>query len=253
MPHYYASIPALDHKVFKYCGYVHPLNEDHHRRTFEDYGATGQPAAVSDGPSDLYKVLSFDEYKGDQITKDGEHYGEQDYTSKQIVLTRREDDDTVFRMLWTGQSSPKDEQACREYATKDGWIMHCLPVGAKSVWDTCIARHIEIEVARLVQDCQSFPPVCRADPDRRCQRGGGMRLENWHVVASNDPDASPECQARKLTGEVFGHPRFEDGTQISTSRIEKIDGNRVTTKSGSVYTLGAPAGDSNTAVNQEDY
>ncbi len=68
-----------------------------------------------------------------------------------------------------------------------------------------------------------------------------MRIENWSVVESDDPYAAPECQVRRLAGEVFGHPRFEDGTKITTSRMKRVDGNQVTTGSGSVYTLGAPA------------
>ncbi len=145
MPHYYASIPALDHKVFKYCGYVHPLNEDHHRRTFEDYGATGQPGGVNQGP---FTVITFDEYKGDRITEDGGRYGEQPYTPKQIILTRRESDDNIFRMLWVYQSSPEDEQVARDRAVEDGWLVHYVPVGDENAWDTCRERHAEIEAAQ---------------------------------------------------------------------------------------------------------
>ena len=68
-----------------------------------------------------------------------------------------------------------------------------------------------------------------------------MRIENWSVVASRDPYAAPECQVRRLSGKVFGHPRFADGVQCTTSRIKKVNGNQVTTRNGSVYTLGEPA------------
>lgn len=142
MPHYYASIPALDHKVFKYAGYVHPLNEDHHRRMFETYGAIGQPSQGGEpGP---FRVLLFDEYKGDRITEDGERYGEQPYTSKQIILTKRIDNQIV-RMMWIHQSSPREETTARAYARDNGWFMHCVPVNADTAWDTCIERHVEIE------------------------------------------------------------------------------------------------------------
>ena len=143
-----ASIPALDHEVFKYCGYVHPLNETFYLRMFERYGASKQPA----GPSESHKVLSFNEYKSDRITEDGVAYGKQIYTPKQIILTRRESDDTIFRMLWVGKSSPKDEQAAREYATKDGWLIHFARVGDENAWDTCRERHIEIEAGQKELD-----------------------------------------------------------------------------------------------------
>jgi len=152
MPHFYASIPALDHEVFKYCGYVHPLNKDHHRKMFEAFGTAGLPNQGEPGP---YKVVSFDEYKGDRITEDGTHYGEQNYISKQIILTRREDADNIFRMVWAYQSSPKDEQAAREYANKcpeDGWLVHFVRVGDENAWDTCIARHEEIEAGQKELD-----------------------------------------------------------------------------------------------------
>jgi len=145
VPHFYASIPALDHEVFKYCGYVHPLNEDHHRRMFETFGSTGLP---SQGEPGTFKVLSFDEYKGDRITEDGERYGEQTYIPKQIILTRREDDGKIFRMLWVYQSSLEDEQVAREHAVEDGWLVHFVPVGDKNAWGSCIARHEEIEAGQ---------------------------------------------------------------------------------------------------------
>lgn len=68
-----------------------------------------------------------------------------------------------------------------------------------------------------------------------------MRIENWSIVAENDPYTPPEQICRSVEGEVFGNPKFEDGTFVHTSGIRKVDGPRVTTRSGSVYTLGTPA------------
>ena len=59
-----------------------------------------------------------------------------------------------------------------------------------------------------------------------------MRLENWYkdtVVTDT------------LKGNVFGHPKHEDGTHIRTSSVAGVtpDG-RVVTISGSEYELGEP-------------
>jgi hypothetical protein len=37
---------------------------------------------------------------------------------------------------------------------------------------------------------------------------------------------------------VFGHPEFENGDRVYTTRIVAINGREVTTRSGTVYTLG---------------
>ncbi len=67
-----------------------------------------------------------------------------------------------------------------------------------------------------------------------------MRIENWAVVAPIvDPFAAPETQPLSLQGQVFGHPRFDDGQYITTSSIDKKnDKDEVITVSGSVYKLG---------------
>ena len=66
-----------------------------------------------------------------------------------------------------------------------------------------------------------------------------MRIENWSITG-NGPYIAPEQRHQQIAGEVFGHPKIEDGKFIRTSDIEKIDGSKVTTYSGSVYTLGEP-------------
>jgi hypothetical protein len=68
-----------------------------------------------------------------------------------------------------------------------------------------------------------------------------IRLEKWAVVFLNaDPYKAPELQQASLMGEAHGHPRFPDGSKITTSRPKSVEGRRVTTSSGSVYVLGEP-------------
>lgn len=66
-----------------------------------------------------------------------------------------------------------------------------------------------------------------------------MILKNWSVVNPNpDPYKAPELQKGCLHGEVYGHPRFEDGHRITTSSIVGLDGDYILTYSGSEYELG---------------
>lgn len=57
-----------------------------------------------------------------------------------------------------------------------------------------------------------------------------MRIENWEKWANH-----------RLSGEVYDSPKHEQGKYIVTSRVVKVDSvnQLVTTKSGSVYELGA--------------
>lgn len=68
-----------------------------------------------------------------------------------------------------------------------------------------------------------------------------MRLEHWAVVAESnkDPYAAPETRTQLLNGIVFDHPRFSDGTFVTTSAIVgKNSKNEILTASGSSYRLG---------------
>ena len=65
------------------------------------------------------------------------------------------------------------------------------------------------------------------------------RLENWSLVIKTvNPYQAPELGVQCLHGFVYGYPRFEDGTEITTSRIERIEEEIVVTKSGTRYALG---------------
>ena len=69
-----------------------------------------------------------------------------------------------------------------------------------------------------------------------------MRLKNWSVTSDVDVRFTPpELMHYHLQGEVYGHPRFDDGIFVVTSRIieinDKGDYKEVITRSGSVYEL----------------
>lgn len=64
------------------------------------------------------------------------------------------------------------------------------------------------------------------------------RLEQWSVVNSGDPYKPPEAQTSHLHGKVYGHPGFDEGTEVTTSPIAGLDGFAIRTRSGSRYFLG---------------
>lgn len=62
-------------------------------------------------------------------------------------------------------------------------------------------------------------------------------LRNWSTVIDN-PYRAPEAGSNIcLHGNVYGHPRFEDGTEVTTSRVKESEGRVVQTMSGSEYVL----------------
>ena len=64
------------------------------------------------------------------------------------------------------------------------------------------------------------------------------RLENWSVVSPFE-DADPYREPWQfLSGEVYGHENYDDGTEITTSRIIEVRGRFIETSSESVYELG---------------
>lgn len=68
-----------------------------------------------------------------------------------------------------------------------------------------------------------------------------MRIEEWSICA-NPADAyvPPELRTKTLHGKVFGHPRFEDGHEVTTSAICGVKDGQIVTTSGSLYELGEP-------------
>lgn len=65
-----------------------------------------------------------------------------------------------------------------------------------------------------------------------------MPIQNWSLVFSN-PYNAPEIQTPSLHGKVFGHPKFEDGSNVTTSAVVGItEDGKIKTYSGSEYELG---------------
>jgi len=55
-------------------------------------------------------------------------------------------------------------------------------------------------------------------------------MQNWSVTRSYaTPYTAPELVSHYLCGEVYGHPRFEDGSIITSSRMLDTSGNMVET------------------------
>ena len=64
-------------------------------------------------------------------------------------------------------------------------------------------------------------------------------LQNWRCVScSYNPYLAPELRGLSLTGNAYGHPKFEDGKNIRTSAVVLVDGRVVQTRSGTRYLLG---------------
>lgn len=64
-------------------------------------------------------------------------------------------------------------------------------------------------------------------------------LKNWYVFQRGGDFQAPELRASCLHGNAYGHPRFDDGSPVNTSRIVNVEDKgeykAVTTISGSVY------------------
>ena len=46
-------------------------------------------------------------------------------------------------------------------------------------------------------------------------------MKNWVLITNNEGGyRAPELVVEQLTGNVYGHPRFEDGHEVTTTRIE---------------------------------
>lgn len=68
-----------------------------------------------------------------------------------------------------------------------------------------------------------------------------IKLSAWSIISTppkDNPYTPPELWSLRLHGFVYGHLRFKDGSEITTSRIMGKRGNTVVTYSGSEYELG---------------
>ena len=62
-------------------------------------------------------------------------------------------------------------------------------------------------------------------------------LDDWSIVPNNmSPYTAPEARRPVLYGRVMGHPRYEDGTYVTTSCILASTGREVETNN-TVYNL----------------
>lgn len=64
-----------------------------------------------------------------------------------------------------------------------------------------------------------------------------IRIEDWHV--SGNPYAAPEVRTLHLSGKIYGHQDFPNGSNVSTSAIDGSENGLIKTKSGSLYEIGS--------------
>jgi hypothetical protein len=79
-----------------------------------------------------------------------------------------------------------------------------------------------------------------------------MILQNWKIVPGRHVNeaTAPEAYYAEIIGDIFGHPKHEDGKTIQTSRIVQFEAfdpfpdfkeyGKVKTQNGSIYYLGEP-------------
>ena len=60
-----------------------------------------------------------------------------------------------------------------------------------------------------------------------------LRLNNWNILYGN----RNILYGNRMSGEVYDHPRFKDGTEITTSRVIGVRDGKIITRSGSEYIL----------------
>lgn len=71
-----------------------------------------------------------------------------------------------------------------------------------------------------------------------------MKLDNWRAISGIcDASPGPEQGLLRLRGTVTGHPRCEDGREVTTSLVLSRQGECIVTQSGSHYDLGKPNSD----------
>jgi hypothetical protein len=67
------------------------------------------------------------------------------------------------------------------------------------------------------------------------------RLENWSVITNATPYTAPEAIKAQLHGNVYGHERFDDGDEVTTSSLTSLSyAKRTALTQNTHYTLGEP-------------
>ena len=67
-----------------------------------------------------------------------------------------------------------------------------------------------------------------------------ISLKNWKMLEVPQPENTPpELMITLIGGNVYNHPKHEDGKLVTTSRIVNVDkeNKTITTHSGSVYAI----------------
>jgi len=72
------------------------------------------------------------------------------------------------------------------------------------------------------------------------QEANIVTLINWSTTACGSPFSAPEQVSISLSGEVHGHPRFEDGQVITTSAVRGSSGRVVMTENTMYSLVGDP-------------
>jgi len=67
-----------------------------------------------------------------------------------------------------------------------------------------------------------------------------VTLINWSTTAAGSPYSAPEQVLLSLSGEVYGHDRFEDGQVITTSAVKGSSGRIVLTENTTYRLVGDP-------------
>ena len=58
-----------------------------------------------------------------------------------------------------------------------------------------------------------------------------IKINDWYLTHTH-MYAAPEQILPKICGKVYGHPKYEDETIITTSYIISVEGDIITTQSG---------------------
>jgi hypothetical protein len=153
MSHYYVSIPALDHKIFKYAGYH---GKEDQRSWDEQYawhaqnGANGSHEEINQGP---YRVVVSDEYLGDRVDENLQPYGEPLHTPKKIILTKRMGAE-VKTLMWSYESRPGSLRQAQEFARENKFMTHCFQLDEPFPLTKALNQHIDIEQHIAIEQAQ---------------------------------------------------------------------------------------------------
>lgn len=65
-------------------------------------------------------------------------------------------------------------------------------------------------------------------------------LENWKLIRNKNPNIPPETQKCTVIGEIYNHPKINDGQIVKTTNVKDLNEelNFVTTHD-SIYELGS--------------